>query len=191
MGKGLALSILWGWFIKLMTQFTPNLMYTIIILMAEHLEMTLERVCAVSALWWLRNNWKGCNLWFLNIVVNTNHTIHFKFGIYTFWVILQKLFDFGLPWHNFASLVAQKLMKMVVIDAFWLLYLWFCHNIHHYPPSDLTRGGDIFSLMPCYILALYPYYLNIGAIFRCHYNDVIMSAMASQITSLTFVYSTV
>ena len=45
-------------------------------------------------------------------------------------------------------------------------------------------GGNSFTRLPLYFEAAVFH-------FQCHYNDVIMAAMASQITSLSIVYSTV
>ena len=63
-----------------------------------------------------------------------------------------------------------------ITDFVWLIRWW--------PPGSTYKSSVIRRAFPCHDFTVF------SCVVR-HYNDVIMSAMASQITSLTIVYSTV
>ena len=68
--------------------------------------------------------------------------------------------------------------------------LWGESTIHWWIPLTKWRGALKFSLF-CAWTNGWAINRDIGSLRRHHYDDVIVGAMASQITSLTIVYSTV
>ena len=88
------------------------------------------------------------------------------------WYIITQIFQF-------VSLISK--FKM----AFYLVWVHCtCTSIFH------IRNFVVLNLL-IYLYVSIPFPSTSSRIDRCHYNDVKMSALASQITSLTVVYSTV
>ena len=81
---------------------------------------------------------------------------------------------------------------MLILHGKW----WWdqSHNFAHATEAELLRVTmNLFEVakMYIYILFLSCVYTEMSPVVGIHYNDVIMGSMASQITSLTIVYSTI
>ena len=83
---------------------------------------------------------------------------------------------------------AESIPSRVVIIVNTAMASWFADEKH---TSTIMRSLD--SRFVAFVVLWYGLFLVVlGYPYDCpHYNDVIMSAMASQITGLTIVYSTV
>ena len=68
--------------------------------------------------------------------------------------------------------------------------VWKWHSIDLYDTSIARRSGDE-NITRCYTAIVFAFCYQLLTQLLEHYDDVIMSTLASQITSLTIVYSTI
>ena len=106
-GKLTKKSTFW-WFLtiikKTKSEFSSNLLHTLTWSVIRN-DLIWGHIGPILALYWPKNNWKW---WFVTIMWKASNWILFKLDVCTCLVDFHKLFNFGLPWHNFSTLVAKK-----------------------------------------------------------------------------------
>ena len=98
----------------------------------------------------------------------------------------ENVFSYGRSTHYFVSVFIKLKMEMYVCRDYYLNQCWFIVN--------LILGKKLQWNLYQYAIIFIQESASesvVGEIAVIHYDDVIMGTMASQITSLTIVYSTV
>ena len=98
-----------------------------------------------------------------------------------------RAFVWGIHWSPVNSPHKGQWRGVVM---FSLICAWINGWVNNREVGDVKRHGVIMTSLYCHWLLSSPVYLQ-TLYNKCHYNDVIMSAMASQITGVSIVCSTV
>ena len=95
------------------------------------------------------------------------------------WIFLKKIhWDYSLQWHHMSIISSQITDNLTVCSpAYSIEQQWKMKALHHWPSE---RNSLVTKWFPSQVPVIWQ-------VFSCHYNDVIMSIMASQITSLTII----
>ena len=110
----------WKWWLlirfwKRITQSISNLMYTFDGLVFR-VNLLLGQVGPILSPLLTQKMTELCGFWPLS---ESNHSIHFKFGVYACWVSVQNSFVSGPRWPNFGPLVLNKLLKLWFLTNIW------------------------------------------------------------------------